>query len=63
MWDQDRMNTPAPFLHGPLLSKLPFLQVVVEQEAREIKEPRDGNGAKEVRDHLRKEMEDVGAVE
>ena len=62
MRDENRVETPLPFLRGPFPIILPLFQVVEKQEAGEEEEPAHGDGAKEMRNHLRKEMEDIGSV-
>ena len=57
------MDAAIQFLHGPTLSKLVFLKIIVIQESREKEEPRHGNRAEKVREHLREEMEDIGAIQ
>jgi hypothetical protein len=56
------MDATIQFLYRPVLPKLVFLKVVIVQEAGEKEEPCHGDGAEEMREHLREEMKDVGAV-
>ena len=57
------MDAAVPFLQDPFLAELSFLQVAVEQEPGEKEEPAHGDGAQEMREHLRDVMVDIDTVQ
>ena len=57
------MDAAIQFLYCPMLSELVFLKIMIVQETGEKEEPANGNRTEKVREHLREEMEDVGAVQ